>query len=207
MAFPFLRHTAAAAGLLAAALLAAAPAAAQQQQQGLGESFGGLQLDGSKPISIESNKLDVDDKAATATFTGNVHVAQGDTELRTGKLVVTYDKGGSGAGAGSGAGGAGAIPGGSDQIKHLDASDKVYVKSKDQVATAEQASFDMASQVIVMTGNVVLTQGKNVAEGCRLTIHADTGIAHLESSDCNGAPGGGGDGRVRLMLTPDKKQQ
>ncbi|WP_040488796.1 lipopolysaccharide transport periplasmic protein LptA [Fulvimarina pelagi] len=170
------------------------------QQGGLGNNFNGLQLDGDQPISIESSTLDVDDKAAIATFTGNVSVAQGPTQLRTGKLVVHYNNSGSGqSGASSGSS---ALPGGSSSIERLEASEKVYVKSEDQVATAERASFDMASNVVVMTGDVVLSQGENVAEGCRLTIQMDTGQARLESTNCDGSGSGGG-GRVRMMLTPE----
>jgi len=176
------------------------PAVAQQTEPGLGKSFGGLQVDGDQPISIESNELVVDDAKAVATFTGNVQVEQGETELRTGRLVVTYKKDNSGGNQSAGGGG---LPGGSNQIERLEASEKVYVKSADQVATADRADFDMASEIVVMRGNVVLTQGQNVAEGCRLTIQMDTGLARLESS-CDG--GGGTGGRVRLMLTPGADQ-
>lgn len=185
-----------AAPFAAAILLTAFGATVATAQQGLGSNFTGLQIDGDQPISIESNQLDVDDGQAIATFTGNVAVAQGETELRSGKLIVHYKKA---EGEADAPARGGALPGGSNQIDRLEATEKVYVKSADQVATAEQASFDMASQLVVMTGNVVLSQGDNIAEGCRLTIQMDTGLARLESA-CGQA---GGDGRVRLMLSPD----
>jgi len=177
-------------------------AASVSAQQGLGESFTGLQINGDQPISIESNQLDVDDNKAVATFTGNVQVSQGETELRTGKLVVSYTKAQEGASGGKT--GTSALPGGSSQIERLEASEKVYVKSADQVATAEKATFDMKSEVVVMTGNVVLSQGQNVAEGCRLTIQMQTGLARLESTNCGDGDSGGSGGRVRMMLTPDQ---
>ena len=186
--------------LVGLALGALAPAQAQQTEPGLGKSFGGLQVDGDQPISIESNQLVVDDAKAVATFTGNVQVEQGETELRTGRLVVTYKNDETG---GSQPAGGGGLPGGSNQIERLEASEKVYVKSADQVATADQADFDMGTQIVVMRGNVVLTQGQNVAEGCRLTIQMDTGLARLESA-CDGSAETGG--RVRLMLTPGAGQ-
>ncbi|NDV86416.1 lipopolysaccharide transport periplasmic protein LptA [Aurantimonas aggregata] len=184
-----------AAPFVAAVFLGAFGASGVVAQEGLGSNFNGLQLDGDQPISIESNQLDVDDAQAIATFTGNVAVAQGETELRSGKLVVHYKKPEDGEDAPARGG---ALPGGSNQIDRLEATEKVYVKSVDQVATAEQASFDMTSQLVVMTGNVVLSQGENIAEGCKLTIQMDTGLARLES-----ACGQGGGGRVRLMLSPD----
>ena len=187
-------------GIITAAALAGAsfalPHSAAAQEGGFGSNFTGLQLDGNQPISIESSSLDVDDKSAVATFTGNVSVSQGPTLLKTGKLVVHYKNSGSAGGAT----GSSSLPGGSSAIERLEATDKVYVKSEDQVATAERASFDMAADVVVMSGDVVLSQGENVAEGCRLTIQMGTGRAKLESTNCDG--NAGGNGRVRMMLTP-----
>lgn len=189
---------------MAVAILLAlgAPAAAQSDGEA-NRSFTGLQLRGDQPIAIESNQLDVDDRNNVATFTGNVSVKQGEVQLSSGKLTVFYkrDGGANGEAGGSEAPSApGALPGGSSQIDRLEATNNVYVKSSSQVATANQASFDMAQNLVTMTGNVVLTQGDNVAEGCRLTIRMDTGVARLESQQCGNTPGGGG--RVRLMLTP-----
>lgn len=191
---------------VALAIMPMACPSAMAQDTGLGQNFTGLQIDGDKPISIESNQLDVDDASGVATFTGNVQVVQGPTELRTSKLVVTYDKTQMKSGSGAAAPASGPMGGGSSQIKKLDASGKVYVKSDDQVATGDKASFDMASQLVVMTGQVVLSQDKNVAEGCRLTIHMKTGKARLESDDCPGKASGS-NGRVRMMLTPGQNGQ
>ncbi|WP_102959569.1 LptA/OstA family protein [Mangrovicella endophytica] len=184
--------------LAAGTLAAAAPAMAQ----GFGKSFSGLQVSGDQPISIESNKLDVDDNNAVATFQGNVSVSQGQTMLKTGKLLVYYVKTAPKEGEKRTAS---AMPGGSDQIERLEASDKVYIKSQDQVATADKANFDMKTQIVVMTGDVVLSQGKNVASGCKLTIHMDTGLAQLNSDSCGGASRSSG--RVKMMLTPQDQPQ
>ncbi len=203
--FLFVRRGALALIIALAALPLVNPAA-MAQDTGLGQSFTGMQIDGDKPISIESNQLDVDDAKGIATFSGDVQVVQGPTELRTAKLVVTYDKtqvkSRSDAAATPAAG---PIGGGTSKIKKLDASGKVYVKSADQVATGDNASFDMASQLVVMSGQVVLSQGKNIAEGCRMTIHMKTGKARLESNDCDN--GGKSSGRVRMMLTPGQSDK
>lgn len=176
-----------AAGLFAVCTL---PAAAQ----GLGESFDGLQVSGDQPISIEADQLDVDDTQAIATFTGNVAVSQGDTLLKTSKLVVHYVNQPEGGGEGEGE--SASVPGASGNIDRLEATGQVYIRSQDQIATADAASFDMDTQVVVLTGDVVLSQGENVATGCRMTIQMETGQARLEA--CEGA----NDGRVRMMLTP-----
>jgi lipopolysaccharide export system protein LptA len=191
----FLRHAAILPLLLAG--LGAADA------QSFGSSFTGLQVRGDQPIAIDADQLDVDDRERIATFSGNVEVTQGDTLMKTSKLLVYYTKPPEeGGAAGNAAGGkpaeparptGGALPGGSNQIDRLQASGKVYVRSADQVATSENGNFDMKTQIAVLTGNVVMSQGDNVARGDKLTIHMDTGQAQL-----------GGGGRVKILVAPDQ---
>ncbi|KQT64339.1 MULTISPECIES: LptA/OstA family protein [unclassified Aureimonas] len=188
--------------LATAALLAASASGASAQA--FGNSFNGLQVSNDQPIAIESDQLDVDDAKSMATFSGNVNVAQGETLLKTTKLVVYYAKDAAKAGKGDAkapaakpAKATGMPGGGSNEIDRLEASGKVYIKSADQVATAEKADFDMKTQVAVMTGNVVMTQGENVARGDKLTIHMDTGIARLGGAASNGG------GRVKILMAPN----
>lgn len=178
---------------LAGALLAATAGSAAAQQ-----NFGGLQMQGDQPIAIESDQLDVDDRAAQATFSGNVSVEQGETRMQADRLVVHYSQGSGGAQPASSGGN---LPGGGNEIRRIEASGSVEITSADQVATANEANVDMATQVVVMTGNVVLSQGPNVATGCRLTVQMETGVAQLQSANCPGGSGGGS-GRVRMLLTP-----
>lgn len=179
--------------LAAASAALAGPASAQA----LGNSFNGLQVQGDQPIAIESDQLDVDDANSLATFTGNVSVSQGETLIKTAKLLVYYAKDAAGKAGATGSGSAtpvsgGGLPGGSNQIDRIEASGKVYIKSLDQVATAERANFDMKTQIAVLTGNVVLSQGENVARGEMLTIHMETGVAQF------------GGGRVKLLMAPEQ---
>ncbi|WP_062230471.1 LptA/OstA family protein [Aureimonas sp. N4] len=195
---------------LAGSLALSGAALAQSQSQGFGNSFGGLQVQGDQPVAIESNQLDVDDGKSVATFSGDVSVQQGATSMTAEKLVVHYVRKQDGAnGKAAKAEPAAArsnMPGGSDDISKLEALGKVTIKSADQVATADRADFDMATQVAVLRGNVVLSQGKNVATGCILNIKMDTGVARLQSRDCGGAPGAAA-GRVRMLLSPGAGQQ
>lgn len=188
------------AALLALALLAST---ASVTAQGLGQSFGGLQMQGDQPIAIESDQLDVDDRQAVATFTGAVSVQQGETRLNAERLVVHYVRSGEDGQSAP----AGNMPGGSSDISRLEASGDVEIQSADQVATADNADFDMASQVAVLTGDVVLSQGPNVATGCRLTIQMETGVARLQSTDCPGGQTSQPGGRVRMLLTPGSQNQ
>jgi lipopolysaccharide export system protein LptA len=197
-------------GLLAGAF-ATEPGYAQQNgsQAGTNESFSGMKLSNDKPIQIESDKLEVHDKDNTAIFTGNVNVVQGTTLMKAGRMVVHYIKGAKGEAGNAGsatqkADGAGGnmMAGGASNIKSIEVDGKVYVKSDDQIATGDHGTFDMQSQVLVLEGDkVVLTQGDNVVMGCKLTANLKTGLSKLDG--CNGAKD---KGRVKVLLTPDKKK-
>jgi lipopolysaccharide export system protein LptA len=169
--------------VLAAAMLASTflTAAAQDGR------VTGLKLEGDKPIQIESDRLEVRENDGVAVFTGNVAVVQGPTLLRSGKMTVYYAKGGGSAATGSA------------NIERLEVEGKVYVRSENQVATGDVGSFDMRTEVLVLSGKeVVLTEGDNVVVGCKLTVQMDTGLARLDG--CGGE--GGGSGRVKMLLKP-----
>lgn len=179
-------------GLASAAIVLAFASLAQAQDAG--GRMTGLKLDSDKPIEIESDQLEVRENEGVAVFTGNVSVVQGPTLMRSGKMTVYYAKEGSG----------GSATTGSADIDRLIVEGKVYVKSENQVATADTGSFDMRTEVLVMTGKeVVLTEGENVVVGCKLTVQMATGLATLEG--CGG--GESGSGRVKMLLKPGSQDR
>jgi lipopolysaccharide export system protein LptA len=169
-------------------LLGLVPSLAQSTSQS------GLKLSGDKPIQIESDKLEVRQADSVAIFTGNVSVVQGPTLMKAGKMMVYYVKDPNAAAKGTEA--AGAAMTGSANIDHLEVSGKVYIKSNDQVATGDNGTFDMKTQVLVLSGKeVVLSQGPNVLKGCKLTVQMKTGLANVD----------GCGGRVIMSMTPPPK--
>ena len=174
-------------------LLAATPSMAQDGSQ---VPFGSLQLSsGKEPVKIDADRLEMRDKDGIAIFTGNVSVVQGDTTLRSGQMTAHYNKDGQEQQAGT----AGLASSGIDR---LDVSGKVYLKSGTQVATGDTGTFDAKTQMLTLEGSkVVLTDGDNIATGCRMTANMNTGKAFLEA--CKGAS----KGRVSIIMSPnnDKK--
>ncbi|TPM31929.1 LptA/OstA family protein [Mesorhizobium sp. B2-3-4] len=174
-------------------LLGLAPSLAQS---GATSQVSGLKLAGDKPIQIESDKLEVHQADSVAIFTGNVTVVQGPTLMKAGKMMVYYVKDPNAGAKGAEAAGAAAMTG-SANIDHLEISDKVYIKSDQQVATGDQGSFDMKSQVLVLSGKkVVLSQNDNVLVGCKLTVQMKSGLAQVDP--CAGQ-------RVQMSITPPPK--
>ena len=86
---------------------------------------------------------------------------------------------------------------GSANIDHLVVDDKVYIKSNDQIATGDNGTFDMKTQVLVLSGKkVVLSQNDNVLVGCKLTVQMKSGLAQVDP--CAGQ-------RVQMSITPPPK--
>lgn len=130
-----------------------------------------------EPVQIEAATLDVRDKDKIATFTGNVHVIQGDTDLRTRKLIVYYEDSQS---SSSGVTAAQPGPGGSSQIKRLEAIGNVFVTQKQQKAQGDKGDFDMKTNIITLSGNVVVSDEKSVLRGDRLVVNRTTGLSRME---------------------------
>ena len=61
------------------------------------------------------------------------------------------------------------------------------VTQKDQVVTGDNAIFDTKTNLITMTGGVVLTQCKNVLRGDRLLVDMTTGVSRVERRQRQGA--------------------
>lgn len=146
--------------------------------EGVGLRF---RTDPNAPIEIDADVLDVDDKAKTATFRGDVHAVQGDFSIRTVELIATY----------SGEAGVDLMQpqpeaqakSGAAQLKRVQAKKKVVVTSKDdQSATGDWADFDVKANTVVLGGDVTLTQGRNVVRGPRLVIDMTTGLSRMETN-------------------------
>jgi lipopolysaccharide export system protein LptA len=194
--------------MLVAALLAAAmPAAMAQPRTSNSSTAGGaagadngtsvpnalqgFQQNRGQPVQIEAARLEVRDKDKVATFTGNVKVVQGDTTMRCKVLVVFYEKKDDAPGAPSAQAGApmkaaAPGPGGSSQISRLEAKGSVVVTQKDQTATGDTGLFDMKSNTVTMTGNVLVSQGPNVLRGERLVVDLTTGVSRVDAGKSNG---------------------
>jgi lipopolysaccharide export system protein LptA len=179
--------TAAAAALLC--VLAATDAPAQKnpgpQNQGLPNALQGFSQNRDQPVKIQSDGLVVRDKDKMATFTGNVHVTQGDTEMRSKVLVVYYldsSKPGPAPATTMKTAQPGAPPGSGEQqqIKRIEATGGVLVTQKDQNAAGDNGTFDMQSNTVTLNGNVVVTRGKDVVRGQRLVVDLNTGVSRID---------------------------
>jgi len=153
--------------------------------QGPPNALQGFSQNRGQPVQIDAETLEVRDKDKVATFAGKVHVIQGDTDLRSQSLVVFYE-GDSKPDAKGTMKAAQPGPGGSSQIKRLEAIGDVVVTQKDQAATGDKGVFDMRSNTITLQGNVVISQCGNVLRGERLIVDMTTGTSRVEGGRVQG---------------------
>lgn len=186
--------------------LAASHAMAQTPGSGLASNYA---ANADKPINIEADALEVDDKKKVAVFTGNVTATQGDFSLRAKEVQVSYTQAAKGQGekaqpakqAESG------VPGGGGaEISRIDAKGKVLVTNKEsQTATGDWAIFEVKKQVITMGGEVVLSEGPNTIKGSRLVIDLTTGLSRFDTAASKEAGEGGSSGRLQMIFTPKSR--
>jgi lipopolysaccharide export system protein LptA len=188
-----------AASLIVLAALAAAPAAAQQGN--VPNALQGFAKNRDQPVKIEAASLEVRERDKAAVFAGNVVVQQGDTTMRSRQLVVHYNldadkKGQDAPKPAAKPAGQGVAP---RQIERLEATGGVIVTTREQTATGDNGLFEMKSNTVTLSGNVVLTQGQNVLRGERLIVDLNSGVSRIEA-------GKGGSGRVQGLFVPGSEK-
>ena len=177
-----MRLSSLAAVMLAVATLWSGAAVAQETSV----PFGGLKHDSTLPVEITSDALQIDQGAGTAIFTGTVKVGQGTLRLAADRVEVFYR--GEAAGAGRATGG-----GATGQIERLKASGNVTLSNGTEAAEGKTATYEVATGIVEMEGDVLLTQGKNAlsSQTLRIDLNAGTGILK---------------GRVQTIFTPAKSK-
>ena len=140
---------------------------------------------GKGPIDVTADQLEMVDAQHLAIWRGNVEAVQNGNRLVADVLNVYFSgKAAPGAPKASApapttAGGAGADWG---DVERLVADGHVFYVSADQTARGEHAVYEAAPDLITMTGDVVLVQGKNVTKGDKLVIDVKTNHAVLTST-------------------------
>ena len=117
-------------------------------------------------------------------------LSQGDTTLKCKTLVVYYEDHARSATLKAAEPG----PRGQQQISRLEARGGVTVNQKDQTATGSTGVFDMKTNTVTLSGNVIVTQGQNVLRGERLIVDLTNGVSRVEG------------GRVQGLFLPHSQQ-
>lgn len=138
------------------------------------------------PIDVASDRIEVQDRADRAIFSGNVKVRQAALTLDTQRLTLSYS--------------------GSDGVKinRLDASGGVVVRSPSETARGNFGIYDLNRKLITLIGAVQLNRGGSQINGQRLTIDLNSGRAVVDGGGRGINQSGG---RVTGHFTVPKRGQ
>jgi lipopolysaccharide export system protein LptA len=144
-------------------LLASAQAGAQV-------AFGSLKGDPTLPVEVTADLLRMNQTEGTAIFTGNVVVVQGVMRLTAPEVQVHYGPDGK-------------------KIERMFATGGVTMVNAGEAAESQEAVYTIDSGKVVMTGDVLVTQGTSALSGQLLTVDLVTGTGVME-------------GRVQTVFIP-----
>ena len=156
---------------LAVLILSLLPFAAFADQTGV--TLGGLKADPEAAVEVTSDRLSINQKDGFAVFEGQVVVKQGTMELTAAKVEVNYGADGK-------------------TIDKMVATGGVQLAAGTDAASADQATYAPGRSGLVMTGNVLLTQGGATIAGQKLDLDLKTGLGQME-------------GRVTTTFAPKAK--
>ncbi len=140
--------------------------------QGTSIALGSAAFDSTQPVEVSADALSVDQATGEAIFDGNVLVVQGTVRMSAGKVTVEYATGDDGAANG---------------IASLTASGGVTFVTATDAAEAHQAVYSIEDSTVILSGNVLLTQGQTAISGEKLVVDLQAGSGRME-------------GRVRAVI-------
>lgn len=189
------------AGRLAAALLAgmlacgsglAAPAQPSGSASG-GDIFTGFNAKSKDPIQVDAKTLEIyeENKQRISIFSGNVVVTRGPTVMHATTMKLYSDLASKDPKDPKNT--ANKDPK-STSFTRIEAFGPVTITSADQSVTGANAVVDMKTQIMTLTGNVVLTRGKDVATGDKLVVDLHSGRAKIDQAP--GKP-------IRVIISPE----
>ena len=155
----------------------------------LGPSCAQFENDSAAPIEIVADSMEWLNEEKIAIARGNADAVQGRYTLRAQVLIahITDEPNGN--------------QESNSQISLIEAEGNVLLITPNEKARGSIGIYDVRNKTAVLTGDVVLTQGKNVLHGERLIMDLDTGHSRLEGAIAPTDPTE--NGRVKAIFSPE----
>ena len=154
--------------LRALAVLLFLPLAAQAQTD---IALGGISADPNAPVEITADSLTVDQDSKSAVFSGNVVIGQGEMRISAAEVKVIYSDA-------------------TGDIAQLLATGGVTFVTATEAAEAQSAEYNLTTGMLILSGEVLLTQGASALSADQMTVNLETGTAQMQ-------------GRVRTVFQQD----
>lgn len=143
------------------------------------------------PVDISADALEVIDARNVAIYIGHVDIIQDDARLQADRIEVQFGKAASNASGG-------ALNASWGEIEKITATGNVFYTTPGEVARASRGIYDVISDTITLSGDVVVTQDGNIIRAQNLVIKVSTGEASFEA----GTKGRRSKDRVRSVFFP-----
>jgi lipopolysaccharide export system protein LptA len=148
-----------------------------------------------EPIQIVSDKMEAFNEKKIVVFSGNAVATQGDIKLKTDRLSFYYKK------TNEKKEKIGKLEvEATGDLDRIEAKGHVVITQKEIAATGDEAVYYQDNARIVMTGNPVLQEGKNVIKGCRVIIFINENRGKVEQCDSENS------GRVTAIIHQQGKK-
>jgi lipopolysaccharide export system protein LptA len=161
--------------LLAPVFVAIAPAEGQQAPARASSGF-----NSNAPVDVQADRIEVQDRADRAIFSGNVVATQGNMTMNAARVTVVYTNNN-----------------GVD-VQRMEATGGVRLHTPTETATGNVGLYDVNRRLVTLIGGVHLSQGQNRVQGGRLVLDLNSHRAVVD--------GGGSNGRVSGRFTVPQRQ-
>ncbi len=140
--------------------------------------------DSSQPLDTTAERIENRDSEGKTVLIGSVDITQGDRRLMADRVELLWTQ---------------TAAGERGDIERVIATGNVRYFSPTQNASGDRGVYELATETITLTGEVVITQGENVIT----TTHFVSNLATNDSSF--GEPGSGD--RVRAVIFPQSNSE
>jgi lipopolysaccharide export system protein LptA len=143
-------------------------------------------LDTGAPIDVDAARIEIQDNANQAVFSGAVVIRQGKLTLNADTVKVLYTR----------------KADGNPEMQRLDARGNVRLVTPTERATGNTGIYDVTAKIITLVGNVTLDRGGSTLKGERLVINLVTGQTSFDGrAGGTAARPGSAPGRVTGTFT------
>lgn len=141
--------------------------------QGMQVAFGSPAQDPDTPVEVTADSLAINQADGSATFTGNVKILQGTLKIEAPVVDVFYNDD-------------------TKAVARLLAHGGVLIVNGDDIAESTEADYNLDDQQILMSGNVLLSQGPSTISSDKMTVDLEANTAQMH-------------GRVKTILKSGDK--
>src|SRR4030066_1664574 len=131
-----------------------------------------------EPIEIVSDRMDAFKEEKLVKFVGNATAKQGDKVLKADQLLLYYKKDADKEGKAEKT----QLPGTSEMEK-MEAKGTVSSPQGERIVTSDEAVYYHDSGQVILTGNVVMSEGNNIIKGCKATIYLNENRGKVEECE------------------------